>query len=78
MMRTVPHRPAISNVLIRASANATFRSRLLTDARGALSEMNVPPEDVDILSAVQAPTLREYAQQVKLRLMAHRLGAENS
>jgi hypothetical protein len=69
-IRPVPHRPAISNVLIKASANIAFRTRLLTNPRDALADMNLPPEDVEILSGVQAPTLKEYAHQVKMRLMA--------
>jgi hypothetical protein len=72
-IRLVPHRPAISNVLIKASANTAFRNRLLTNPRDALADMNLPPEDVEILSEVQAPTLKEYAYQVKMRLMAIRV-----
>jgi hypothetical protein len=68
-MKTVPNRPAISDVLIKASANVAFRARLLTDPKGTLAEMNLPPEDVEILTDVQAPTLKEYARQVKVRLL---------
>ena len=68
-MRLVPNRPAISNVLIKASANVAFRVRLLTDPKGALAEMNLPSEDAEILTDVQASTLKEYAHQVKMKLM---------
>ena len=68
-MKLVPNRPAISNVLIKASANVAFRVRLLTDPRGALAEMNLPREDAEILTGVQASTLKEYAHQVKMRLL---------
>jgi hypothetical protein len=68
-MKTVPNRPAISNVLIKASANVAFRARLLTDPQDALAEMNLPPQDVEILTDVQALTLKEYARQIKVRLM---------
>jgi hypothetical protein len=71
-MRPVPNRPAISNVLIKASANAAFRTRLLSNPREALVEMNLPPEDVEVLTDVQASTLQEYAHQVKMRLMVIR------
>ena len=71
-MRSVPHRPAISNVLIKASANVAFRARLLADPKDAVEGMNLPPEDVEILAHVQAPTLKEYACQVKVRLIASR------
>jgi hypothetical protein len=68
-MRLVPNRPAISDVLIKASANVAFRVRLLTDPVGALAGMNLPREDAEILADVQATTLKEYAHQVKLKLM---------
>ena len=66
----VPNRPAISDVLIKASANITFRTKLLTSPQEAVAEMNLPPEDVAVLAGVQAPTLSEYARQVKTRLMS--------
>jgi hypothetical protein len=68
-MKSVPNRPAISNVLIKASANVAFQTRLLTSPKDALAEMNLPPEDVEILARVQAPTLSEYARQVKVQLL---------
>jgi hypothetical protein len=68
-MRLVPNRPAISDVLIKASANVAFRGRLLADPAGALAGMNLPREDAEILADVQATTLKEYAHQVKLKLM---------
>ena len=73
--QTVPNRPAISNVLIKASANAAFRTRLLTNPKEALAPMNLAPEDVEILSGVQAPSLKEYARQIKTRLMIGGLSA---
>jgi hypothetical protein len=66
----VPNRPAISDVLIKASANITFRTKLLTSPQDAIAEMNLPPEDIAVLAGVQAPTLSEYARQVKTRLMS--------
>ena len=72
-MKPIPNRPAISNVLIKASANIAFRARLLTAPKDALAELNLPPEDAEILASVQARTLPEYARQVKVRLMAHQL-----
>ena len=68
-MKSMPNRPAISNVLIKASANIAFRTKLLTSPEEALAEMNLPLEDVEILRGVQAPTLKEYAYQVKERLL---------
>jgi hypothetical protein len=68
-MKSVPNRPAISNVLIKAGANVAFRARLLEDPQDALAEMNLSPEDTEVLVGVQAPTLKEYARQVKMRLM---------
>jgi hypothetical protein len=70
-IKSVPNRPAISNVLIKASANMAFQARLLTSPKDALAEMNLPPEDVEILVRVQAPTLSEYARQVKMHLLGH-------
>jgi hypothetical protein len=72
-LKPVPNRPAISNVLIKASANVAFRARLLTNPQAAVAELNLPPEDAEILAEVRALTLPEYARQVKLRLMAHQL-----
>ncbi len=70
-MKAVPHRPAISNILVKASANASFRSRLLSDPNDVLGEMNLPPEDIKILTGIRASNLREYARQVKTRLVGH-------
>jgi hypothetical protein len=66
---SVPNRPAISNVLLKASANGAFRVRLLTNPEDALADMNLPPEDAEILAGVTTPTLQEFARQVKMRLM---------
>jgi hypothetical protein len=72
-MKPIPNRPAISNVLIKASANITFRAKLLTSPHDALAELNVPPEDAEILANIQALTLPDYARQVKMRLLTHQL-----
>ncbi len=68
-MRLIPNRPAISDVLIKASANVAFRVRLLTDPEAALAGMNLPREDAEILTDVQATTLKEYARQVRMKLL---------
>lgn len=73
MIKSVPNRPAISNVLIKASANAAFRTKLLATPEAALAGLNLPPEDAEILATIRALTLPEYARQIKLRLMAHQL-----
>jgi hypothetical protein len=65
----IPDRPAISNVLIKASANVAFRTKLLTRPEEALAEMNLPLEDAEILKSVQAPTLKEYAHLLKKKLL---------
>ena len=67
-MNGMPNRPAISNVLVKASANVAFRTKLLTSPDEALAEMNLPLEDAEILRGLQAQTLKEYAYQVKERL----------
>ena len=72
MTMMIPNRPAISNVLIKASANVAFRARLLNSPKDAVAGMNLPPEDAEILSGVQASTLKEYARQVKTRLLLGR------
>jgi hypothetical protein len=72
MMNSIPNRPAITNVLIKASANIVFRTRLLTNPRAALAEMNLPPEDIEVLAGVEAQNLPEYTRQVKMKLMAYR------
>lgn len=69
----VPNRPAISNVLIKASANAAFRTKLLTRPEEALADMDVPFEDAEILKSVQAPTLKEYAHLLKKKLLIARI-----
>lgn len=69
MMNTMPNRPAISDILLKASANVAFRSRLLSSPKDVLAELDVPPEDAEILGSVQAPTLSEFARQVKLHLI---------
>jgi len=69
-MKAIPNRPAISDVLIKASANSTFRNKLLTQPQTVLVELNLPPEDAAILADVQANNLKDYAQQVKLKLLA--------
>lgn len=70
IMKSVPNRPAISDVLVKASANVAFRARLLTSPGETIAELNLPPEDAEILASVRAHTLPEYAREVKVRLMA--------
>ena len=67
-MNTIPYRPAISDILVKASANGIFRAQLLTSPNDVLAGLNLPPEDMHILAGIQAPTLKEYAHQVKTRL----------
>ena len=69
MKTIVPNRPAISDILIKASANGVFRARLLHSPHEALVGFEIPPEDAAILTTVQASSLKDYAQQVKLRLL---------
>ncbi len=70
MKTVIPNRPAISDVLLKASANGAFRARLLDSPREALAGLNVPPEDAAVLVGVHAPSLKEYAHGVKMRLMS--------
>lgn len=72
-MKLVPNRPAISNVLIKASANVAFRARLLTSPHEAIADLNLSPEDAEILAGVKAVTLPDYARQIKVRLMTQPL-----
>ena len=71
LTKSVPYRPAISDVLIKASANSVFRRMLLSSPHNALAEMNLPPEDIQILVSVKASTLKEYALQLKTQLIAN-------
>lgn len=73
MMKPIPYRPAISDVLIKASANSAFCTRLLNDTNDVLVEMKLPPEDVELLANIQATTLKEYARQVRMRLTANQI-----
>lgn len=68
-LKAIQHRPAISNVLVKASANIAFRTKLLNNAQDILTELNLPPEDLELLTDIQAPTLKEYARQLKTKLM---------
>ena len=70
-VQVVPNRPAISNVLIKASANVAFRAVLLASPADALADMDLPPDDVEVLANVRASTLPDFARQVKTRLMAY-------
>ena len=72
MMNSIPNRPAITNVLIKASANTVFRAKLLTNPQAALAEMDLSPEDIEVLASVEAQNLPEYARQVKMKLMSYR------
>jgi hypothetical protein len=44
---------------------------LLASPYSVLAEMNLPPEDIQILASVKAPTLKEYASQLKMQLIAN-------
>lgn len=68
-MSIIQNRPAISDILIRASANSAFRTKLLTNPTEALIELNLSPEDTEILTTINAHTLKEYARQIKSRLI---------
>ena len=69
-MQIVPNRPAISNVLIKASANGAFRAMLLASPIEALADMGLSADDVEILADVRASNLPDFARQVKMRLLA--------
>ena len=71
LTKSVPYRPAISDVLIKASANSVFRKMLLASPYSVLAEMDIPAEDVQLLASVKAPTLKEYALQLKTQLIAN-------
>jgi hypothetical protein len=68
-MKPVPNRPAISDVLVKASANNVFCAELLSNSQQVLAEMNLPADDYAVLSGVEAPSLKEFAREVKLRLL---------
>jgi hypothetical protein len=70
MMQVIPNRPAISNILIKASANGAFRAMLLASPMEALADMGLSADDVEVLADVRASTLPDFARQVKVRLMA--------
>jgi hypothetical protein len=78
LLRSVPNRPAISDVLLKANANASFRKRLLADPKNALAGMNIPPEDFEILTGVTTSNLKEFARQVQMRLVEHPWSAQIS
>ena len=64
----VPYRPAISDVLVRASANVNFRSKLLYAPLELLNSMDIPVEDTEMLTNIYAQTLNDFARQLKNRL----------
>ncbi len=64
----VPYRPAISDILVKASANINFRFKLLQTPFELLNDMDIPVEDVEILMNIYAPTLNDFAHQLKNRL----------
>lgn len=68
-MSTIQNRPAITDVLVRASANTAFRTKLLANPVEALVELNLSPEDTEILAAVDAHNLSDYARQIKSKLL---------
>ena len=67
-MNAIPYRPAISDVLVKASANGIFRAKLLNSPHDALTEFNLPSEDAKLLTSIRAASLKDYAIQVKVRL----------
>jgi hypothetical protein len=67
-----PYRFSISNLLILASANVSFRKRLLS-GRQDLSDFGLCPEDAQVLDGIQATTLGDFASQVRSRLQASNL-----
>jgi hypothetical protein len=69
MNRHIPYRPAISDVLIKASANSAFRAKLLNSPQEIVAAMNMAVEDAEILSGIQASSLKDYAGQVKIKLL---------
>lgn len=64
----VPYRPAISDVLVRASANVDFRSKLLYAPLELLHGMDIPMEDAEMLVNIYAQSLNDFARQLKNRL----------
>lgn len=70
-MNAVPYRPAISDVLVKASANGLFRAKLLNSPHDALGDFNLPLEDAQLLMSIEAANLKDYAKQVKVRLTSN-------
>ena len=76
-MNQVPYRPAISDLLVRASASTSFRSRLLAGTQD-LTSMGLCPEELEVLNGIQATTLGDYAGQVRERLLSSGLGDQHN
>ncbi|MBN1994675.1 MAG: hypothetical protein JW953_18390 [Anaerolineae bacterium] len=68
-MAKIPYRPAISDILIKANANIVFRTKLLSGEEEVLAELDIPPEDAAILTGIRAANLKDYASQIKARLL---------
>ena len=66
--KPIPNRPAISQVLVKASASGCFCERLLTSPLEALLELGLPQEDLDVMAGIKAGTLADFAAQLKLKL----------
>jgi len=64
----VPYRPVISDILVKASANVNFRSKLLYAPLELLNGMDIPVEDAEIIANIYAQTLNDFACQLKNRL----------
>jgi len=45
----------------------------LSNQEAVLDEMNLSPDEAALLADIDAPNLKEYAQQVKFRLVTHQL-----
>ncbi len=63
------NKPAITNLIIKATADKRFSHFLLADPQGAMEAVGLPESDRTFLADIQAKTMIEFLHQIKARLL---------
>ena len=54
----------LNNIMCLALIDGKFRDNLLTDAANVMGEFDLDPEEQDILKAIKADSVTEFAQSL--------------
>jgi hypothetical protein len=64
----------LNNIMCLALVDGKFRRTLLTDVANAVEEFDLDPEELDILSAIKADSVTEFARKLHVWMLERHRG----